>query len=89
MKTFLIRNGDNYLIEISDLDKLKVVVRDNGITDFFDGAIYTWYLLAYEKDGRFHIVAEAHESQILEDLRIAILTAYRNGESEVSFDLKS
>ncbi len=85
MKTFLIRYG-NDLIEVSKLKDVSVVRQDNGITDYFNGIDSSWYLVAFEKDGRFHLIAYTDNHDILEQYRHRILSAYANGKSEVCLE---
>ncbi len=82
MKTFLIRYGNNS-IEVSDLKEVSVVHENNSLTDYFDCAIRSWYLVVFEKNRLFHLVASADNYDLLEEYRRKIMSAYKKGESEI------
>ncbi len=88
MKAFLILYGEKAL-HVTDFDKAKIVLTNNGITDFFDGAIYTWQLYVYDKSGYRYFIDEAYEAYTEDELNECcrrINEAFKNGESEVHLE---
>ena len=84
MKSFTIHYNFIDPIDVEDFKDVEIVAGNNGITDYFDGAIYFWDLYIVDDAGHRYYFYEVYSKEEAEEWREKILKAIKSGKKDIN-----
>ena len=84
MTSFTIHYSFSEPVKVNDFSRIEIILTNNGITDFFDGAIYMWQLYIVDGNGKSYYFDEVYDPDKAEEYRNQILSAINSGKKDIS-----